>query len=122
MRDKNKSGVLEKIARSENLQIKEFEIDVNKDHFVYDTIVKIATECGRINVLVNNAGYGLFGALEDLSMDEIKNQFNTNVFSVIRVIRGVLSIMRQQKNAKFINLSKGQGLLSSISSSQSNIL
>ncbi len=47
------------------------------------------TEFGKINVLINNAGYGLFGALEDFSMDEIKNQFDTNVFGVIRVIRGV---------------------------------
>src|ERR687898_841813 len=83
MRDKSKSRILEKIARSENLQI---------------------------NVLVNNAGYGLFGALEDFSMDEIKNQFDTNVFGVIRVIREVLPIMRLQKNGIIINISSLSGL------------
>jgi NAD(P)-dependent dehydrogenase (short-subunit alcohol dehydrogenase family) len=110
MRDKNKSGVLEKIARSENLQIKVFEMDVDKDNSVCDTIEKIAIEYGKINVLVNNAGYGLFGALEDFSMDEIKNQFDTNVFGVIRVIREVLPIMRQQKNGIIINISSLSGL------------
>ena len=110
MRDKNKSGGLEKIARNENLQIKVFEMDVNKDNSVCDTIEKIVMEFGKINVLINNAGYGLFGALEDFSMDEIKNQFDTNVFGVIRVIRGVLPIMRQQKNGIIINISSISGL------------
>jgi NAD(P)-dependent dehydrogenase (short-subunit alcohol dehydrogenase family) len=71
MRDKSKSRNLKKIARSENLQIKVFEMDVDKDNSVCDTIEKIATEYGIINVLVNNAGYGLFGALADFSMDEM---------------------------------------------------
>lgn len=110
MRDKTKSRILEKIARSENLQIKVFEMDVDKDNSVYDTIQKIANECGKINVLVNNAGYGLFGALEDFSMDEIKNQFDTNVFGVIRVIREVLPMMRQQQNGIIINISSLSGL------------
>jgi len=110
MRDKKKSGNLEKIARNENLQIKVFDMDVDNDNSVYDTIEKIIMEFGKINVLVNNAGYGLFGALEDFSMDEIKNQFETNVFGVIRVIRGVLPIMRQQKNGIIINISSLSGL------------
>jgi len=110
MRDKKKSGNLEKIARNENLQIKVFDMDVDKDNSVYDTIEKIITEFGKINVLVNNAGYGLFGALEDFSMDEIKNQFETNVFGVIRVIRGVLPTMRQQKSGIIINISSLSGL------------
>ena len=101
---------MEKIARNENLQIKVFDMDVDKDNSVYDTIEKIITEFGKINVLVNNAGYGLFGALEDFSMDEIKNQFETNVFGVIRVIRGVLPTMRQQKGGIIINISSLSGL------------
>ncbi|TVP41975.1 SDR family oxidoreductase [Candidatus Nitrosocosmicus arcticus] len=110
MRDKKKSGNLEKIARNENLQIKVFDMDVDNDNSVYDTIEKIIMEFGKINVLVNNAGYGLFGALEDFSMDEIKNQFETNVFGVIRVIRGVLPIMRQHKNGIIIKISSLSGL------------
>ena len=55
------------------------------------------SETGRIDVLVNNAGYGLNGALEDLAMDEIKTQYETNVFGLIRTTQAVLPIMRKQK-------------------------
>ena len=85
-------------------------MDVDIDRSVYEAIEKITTEFGKIDVLVNNAGYGLFGAFEDFSMDEIKNQFETNVFGVIRVIREVLPIMRQQKAGIIINISSISGL------------
>jgi short-subunit dehydrogenase len=111
MRDKKKSGDLERIARNENLLIKVFEMDVDKDKSVYAAIEKITTEFGKIDILVNNAGYGLFGALEDFSMDEIKNQFETNVFCVIRVIRKVLPTMRQQESGIIINISSIAGLV-----------
>lgn len=110
MRDKKKSGDLDRIARNENLQIKVFDMDVDKDDSVYDTIGKIITEFGKVDILVNNAGYGLFGAFEDFSMDQIKNQFETNVFGVIRVIREVLPTMRQQKSGIIINISSISGL------------
>ncbi len=110
MRDKKKSRDLERIARNENLQIKIIEMDVDIDRSVYEAIEKITTEFGKIDILVNNAGYGLFGAFEDFSMDEIKNQFETNVFGVIRVIREVLPIMRQQKAGIIINISSISGL------------
>jgi NAD(P)-dependent dehydrogenase (short-subunit alcohol dehydrogenase family) len=110
MRDNKKSEDLGRIARNENLQIKIFEMDVDKDNSVQAAIEKITTEFGKIDILVNNAGYGLFGALEDFSMDEIINQFETNVFGVIRVIREVLPIMRRQKNGIIINISSISGL------------
>jgi NAD(P)-dependent dehydrogenase (short-subunit alcohol dehydrogenase family) len=110
MRDNKKSEDLGGIARNENLQIKIFEMDVDKDNSVQAAIEKITKEFGKIDILVNNAGYGLFGALEDFSMDEIKNQFETNVFGVIRVIREVLPIMRRQKNGIIINISSISGL------------
>ena len=110
MRDNKKSGDLERIARTENLQIKIFEMDVDKNNSVYTAIDKITREFGKIDVLVNNAGYGLFGAFEDFSLDEIKNQFETNVFGVIRVIHKVLPIMRLQKSGIIINISSISGL------------
>ena len=110
MRDKKKSGDLERIAKNENLQIKVFNMDVDKDGSVHDAIGKIMTEFGKIDILVNNAGYGLFGAFEDFSMDEIKNQFETNVFGVIRLIREVLPTMRQQKSGIIVNISSISGL------------
>ena len=85
-------------------------MDVNIDRSVYEAIEKITTEFGKIDILVNNAGYGLFGDFEDFTMVEIKNQFETNVFGVIRVIREVLPIMRQQKAGIIINISSISGL------------
>jgi NAD(P)-dependent dehydrogenase (short-subunit alcohol dehydrogenase family) len=60
--------------------------------------------------LVNNAGYALGGALEDLSMEEIKHQYETNVFGLIRVTQAVLPIMRKQQSGIIVNLSSGAGL------------
>ena len=69
----------------------------------------ILSETGRIDVLVNNAGYGLNGALEDLGMDEIKTQFETNVFGLIRTTQAVLPIMRSQKSGTIVNISSAAG-------------
>ena len=56
-------------------------------------------------MLVNNAGYGLDGAFEDLQMEEIKAQYETNLFGVIRVSQAVLPIMRKQKSGIVVNIS-----------------
>jgi NAD(P)-dependent dehydrogenase (short-subunit alcohol dehydrogenase family) len=69
----------------------------------------VAAEDQRIDVLVNNAGYGLLGALEDLSIEEIKAQFETNFFGVIRVTQQVLPVMRQQKGGTIVNVSSVGG-------------
>jgi short-subunit dehydrogenase len=60
--------------------------------------------------LVNNAGYGLIGAFEDLSIDEIKNLYETNVFGLMRVTQAVLPVMREQKSGIIVNVSSGAGL------------
>jgi short-subunit dehydrogenase len=60
-------------------------------------------------VLVNNAGYALFGAFEDLAMEEIKAQYETNVFGVIRMTQAVLPVMRKQKSGIIVNISSALG-------------
>jgi len=80
MRSLNKGENLKLLARK--LPLKTVQIDVTDDIFVIIAIQSITAEYGRIEVLVNNAGYGLTGVFEDLSMEEIKSQYETNLFGV----------------------------------------
>src|SRR3954462_15338583 len=73
-RNIDKSANLQSIVDSERLPLKLIQLDVTDDISVKDAVEKILLEKGKIDVLVNNAGYGLFGAFEDLSLDEIKAQ------------------------------------------------
>ena len=110
MRNLQKADEIKNIGQKENIPIKVFQMDVDDDDSVNTIITKIVNEYGQIDVLVNNAGYGLFGAMEDFTMDEIKKQFETNVFGVMRVIRAVLPTMRQQRSGIIINISSMSGL------------
>jgi NAD(P)-dependent dehydrogenase (short-subunit alcohol dehydrogenase family) len=112
-RNIDKSANLQSIANAERLPLKLIQLDVTDDSSVKAALEKIVLEKGRIDVLVNNAGYGLFGAFEDLSLDEIKAQFETNFFGVIRVTQHVLPIMRNPQNGGgvIVNVSSINGLI-----------
>src|SRR5438093_13782683 len=97
MRNIKKSKTITELARAEKLPLQVIQLDVNDKKSVKEAITKIVTEKERIDVLVNNAGYGLFGSLEDLSLEKMKAQFETNFFGVIHVIQLVLPIMIMQK-------------------------
>jgi NAD(P)-dependent dehydrogenase (short-subunit alcohol dehydrogenase family) len=78
MRNLGKSKNITEITNKEKLPLQVVQLDVNDDRSVIEAIDKIVAENQKIDVLVNNAGYGLFGSLEDLSIEEIKVQFETN--------------------------------------------
>ena len=109
MRNLNKSENIKLVATKESLPIQIKQLDVTDDVSVTNAIQAISSEAGRIDVLVNNAGYGLNGAFEDLAMDEIKAQYETNVFGLIRTTQAVLPIMRRQKSGTIVNISSGAG-------------
>lgn len=105
VRNLDKAKALRDISQKGELPIQVIEMDVDNDKSVKDAIGKIIRESKRIDLLVNNAGYGLSGALEDLSMDEIKALFETNVFGAIRVMKAVLPAMRNQRGGTIVNVS-----------------
>jgi len=109
MRNLQKSKSITEIANTEKLSLQVVQLDVTDDGSVKDAINRIVAEKKRIEVLVNNAGYGLFGSLEDMSVEEIKKQFETNFFGVIRVTKQVLPVMREQNSGIIVNVSSVGG-------------
>jgi NAD(P)-dependent dehydrogenase (short-subunit alcohol dehydrogenase family) len=105
MRDLKKSRNITEIAAVENLPLKVLQLDVNDDNSVKSAVGKIVAEGNRIDVLVNNAGYGLFSPLEDVTLDQIREQFETNFFGAIRVVHEVIPTMRRQRNGTIVNVS-----------------
>jgi len=105
MRNLDKSSKIIDIAQEDNLPLEVLQLDVTDDKSVKDVINTIAVKQKRIDVVVNNAGYGSVGAIEDFSIDEIKAQFETNFFGAIRIIQYVLPIMREQRSGVIVNIS-----------------
>jgi NAD(P)-dependent dehydrogenase (short-subunit alcohol dehydrogenase family) len=87
-------------------------LDVRADDSVRACVEDVARRSGHIDVLINNAGYELAGALEELSIDEARAQFETNFFGVVRMVNMVLPIMRRQNRGQIINVSSLAGLSS----------
>ena len=109
MRDTTKSDKIKEVGKKENLKIDVLELDVDDENSVKDAIRKILEQKQRIDVLVNNAGWGLWGCVEDVSVDEFKAQFDTNFFSIIRLIQEVGPTMRKQGSGTIVNVSSVVG-------------
>jgi NAD(P)-dependent dehydrogenase (short-subunit alcohol dehydrogenase family) len=109
MRNLGKSKTITEISNREKLPLSVIQLDVDDDNSVKDAIYRIENEQGRIDVVVNNAGYLLIGSLEELSIREFKEQFETNFFGAIRVIKEVLPILRRQRAGTIVNISSLAG-------------
>jgi NAD(P)-dependent dehydrogenase (short-subunit alcohol dehydrogenase family) len=100
------------ITKNENLPLQVIQLDVNDDKSVNDAINAVIKENDRIDVVVNNAGYDLMGALEETSMDEIKAQFETNIFGPLRVMQAIIPMMRKQGGGIIVNITSLGGRIS----------
>jgi NAD(P)-dependent dehydrogenase (short-subunit alcohol dehydrogenase family) len=109
MRNLNKSQGIIDLKHKEKLPLEVLQLDVTDDKSVKEAIGKIANERETIDVLVNNAGYALVGSLEELFIQEFKEQFETNVFGVIRVLQEVLPIMRKLRHGIIVNIGSVAG-------------
>jgi short-subunit dehydrogenase len=95
---------LERMRPLEALGIRPVRLDVTDDAVMQETVQAIHHEAGAIDVLVNNAGYGSYGAIEDVPMAEAHRQIEVNLFGLARLTQLVLPAMRQQHSGKIVNV------------------
>jgi len=93
--------------------ITELKVDVRDAKSVTDAVKQVQATAGRIDVLVNAAGYSISGAIEESSIEQAKALFDTNLFGVAQLCRAVLPVMRQQKSGRIINISSLLGVMPS---------
>jgi NAD(P)-dependent dehydrogenase (short-subunit alcohol dehydrogenase family) len=105
-------GAARRVERMQHLAdqgVRILAMDVTDEDSMTSGIRQIIEETGRIDVLVNNAGYGSYGALEDVPMDEARRQFEVNVFGAARLIQLVLPQMRAQRSGTIVNITSMGG-------------
>ena len=105
-------GAARRVDRLQDLAgigIRPLAMDVTDDRSMQAGLEQIIAETGRIDVLVNNAGYGSYGAIEDVPLDEARRQFDVNVFGAARLTQLVLPHMRAQKSGTIVNISSMGG-------------
>lgn len=107
MRNTSKGADLERIRDEEKLSLRVLQLDVLDEA----SIARAVAEAGRIDVLVNNAGFELRSPIELADEDEVRSQFDTNVFGVLRLIRAVVPQMRERKSGTVINVSSVAGIV-----------
>lgn len=96
-------------AKGRGISLKAVQLDVTDDDSVRKAVSLVARESGRLDNLVNNAGYGFLGTVEEATDAEIRSQFDVNVFGVGRMCRAVLPMMRAQRSGVIINISAWLG-------------
>jgi NAD(P)-dependent dehydrogenase (short-subunit alcohol dehydrogenase family) len=111
-RSKEKRAQLDQLAQTKNLPMKSLELDVTSDDSVRAAVEKILAEAGQIDVLVNNAGLGFMAVVEELKMEDMRQQFETNLFGVLRVTQAVLPSMRARRSGRILMISSVAGLVS----------
>jgi NAD(P)-dependent dehydrogenase (short-subunit alcohol dehydrogenase family) len=112
MRDTSKAGELEQAKAAEDLRLDVVPLDVTDEASVKDAVARVLAKAGRIDVLVNNAGIGHHGPLEETDDAEVREIFDTNFFGALNVMRAVAPVMREQKSGTIVNVSSLNGVVS----------
>jgi len=100
---------IEKLQDLKQKNIIPISLDITSLQSIQNTVNKIYSQHNRIDILINNAGYGLVSTVEDVSEEEMFEQFNVNVFGVLRVCKTVIPIMRENQDGIIINISSFLG-------------
>ena len=101
---------LQKVISAENSEFLPLEVDLVNENSVSEAISKTVEKFGKLDVIVNNAGYGQLGTLEELTDKESRQNFDTNVFGSLNVIRKSMPYLRAQKSGLVINIASIGGL------------
>ena len=105
-------GAARRVDKMEELKkvgIRPISLDLTKEESMLKCVETIYNEVGRIDILINNAGYGFYGAIEDVAMEEAKRQFEVNLFGMARLIQLVTPKMRENHYGKIVNVSSMGG-------------
>jgi NAD(P)-dependent dehydrogenase (short-subunit alcohol dehydrogenase family) len=111
-RSAKKREELERVALAERLALHTLEMNVSDDDSVRTAVELVLAQSGAIDVLINNAGVGYLAVVEELRMSDFRQQFETNVFGVLRVTQAVLPHMRQRRRGRVVMMSSVAGLVS----------
>ncbi|MDN4165899.1 oxidoreductase [Cytophagales bacterium LB-30] len=105
-------GMARRTDKMNDLKAKGMEVvslDLTNDASIVNAVNTVLEKEGRIDVLVNNAGYGSYGSVEEVSIEEAKRQFEVNIFGLARITQLVLPTMRKQKSGRIVNISSMGG-------------
>jgi NAD(P)-dependent dehydrogenase (short-subunit alcohol dehydrogenase family) len=102
---------IRELGERESLSLQTLELDVTDDASVDRAVNEVTTRCGRIDVLVNNAGYGIMDLAESVTLAQAQRQFDTNFFGVLRMNRAVLPAMKRRGGGLLLHVSSGAGRL-----------
>ncbi len=105
-------GMARRTEKMNDLKSKGMEVvslDLTKDETIVEAVNTVLEKEGRIDVLINNAGYGSYGSVEEVSIEEAKRQFEVNIFGLARITQLVIPTMRKQKSGRIVNISSMGG-------------
>jgi NAD(P)-dependent dehydrogenase (short-subunit alcohol dehydrogenase family) len=111
-RSPEKRAQLDELAKTKALPLQSIELDVCSDDSVRAAVGHVLSESSAIDVLINNAGLGYMAVVEELKMEDMRQQFETNVFGVLRVTQAVVPHMRKRRSGRILMISSVAGLVS----------
>ncbi|WP_165329175.1 oxidoreductase [Streptococcus tangpeifui] len=105
---------LDKLEKLKQDGVQPLYLDLTKEQTIKQALAVVIQAEGRLDVLINNAGYAAFGAIEDVALEEARKQFEVNLFGLARLTQEVLPYMRAQKSGRIINISSTGGRITTI--------
>ncbi|HEV2289169.1 MAG TPA: SDR family oxidoreductase [Candidatus Acidoferrales bacterium] len=111
-RDAQKRAALEQLAEEQHMHLETLELDVTSDESADRAIAEIQRRTGPVDILVNNAGIGIASVMEEVTLADLRKQFETNFFGVVRMTQRVLPAMRERRHGCIVNMSSIAGVIS----------